>query len=95
VVIFQILMTGIFTLEGYFTLSVIMTPLILFTMWWGWSTYDHFRGLSEYVSLSSVSEVQRGEDSDEVARLRAGAGVVSWSQRSVYTLGWFCKLIIV
>ena len=76
-------MTGIFTLEQYFTLSVIMTPLILFTVWWGWTTYLHFEGISQYVSLSSVFEVQRGEDSDDVARLRAGSGVVSWSQRCV------------
>lgn len=84
VVIFQVLMTGIFTLEGYFPLSAIMTPLILFTMWWGWKEYQHFEGLSSYASLSSICEVQRGEDSDEVARLRAGAGVVSWSQRYVH-----------
>lgn len=86
IVIFQVLMTGIFTLEGYFTLSAIMTPLIFFTMWWGWSTYEHFKGLSSFVSLSSVSDVQRGEDSEDMARLRAGAGIVSWSQRSVCLL---------
>ncbi|KAG8861325.1 hypothetical protein FRC20_011487 [Serendipita sp. 405] len=80
VVIFQILMTGIFTLEKYFVLSVIMAPLILFTIWWGWTTYKHFHGLSSFVSLSSVFDVQRGEDSDAMSRLRAGAGVVSLSQ---------------
>ncbi|KAG8813472.1 hypothetical protein FRC17_001557 [Serendipita sp. 399] len=80
VVIFQVLMTGIFTLEKYWYLSVIMAPLIVFTLWWGYKEYHHFKGLSSFVSLSSVFDVQRGEDSDEVARLRAGAGVVSLSQ---------------
>ncbi|PVF96948.1 DUF221-domain-containing protein [Serendipita vermifera] len=80
VVIFQVLMTGIFTLEKYFILSVIMVPLIAFTIWWGWVTYHHFEGLSSFVSLSTVCEVERGQDSEDVARLRAGAGTVSWSQ---------------
>lgn len=80
VIIFQILMTGIFTLERYFTLSLIMAPLLIFTVWWGYRTYRHFEGLSKYVSLSSVFEVQKGEESDEIARLRAGASTVSWSQ---------------
>ncbi|KIM23091.1 hypothetical protein M408DRAFT_321498, partial [Serendipita vermifera MAFF 305830] len=80
VIIFQILMTGIFSLETYFTLGAMMLPLIAFTMWWGYTTYNYFWGLSNYVSLSTISEVQRGEDSDDVARLRQGAGSVSWSQ---------------
>ncbi|CCA67384.1 hypothetical protein PIIN_01215 [Serendipita indica DSM 11827] len=83
VVIFQVLMTGIFTLEQFFTLSAIMAPLIAFTIWWGWTTWHHFMGLSKFVSLSSVFEVQRGEDSDDVARLRAGAGTVSLSQSNL------------
>jgi hypothetical protein len=81
VVIFQVLMTGIFTLEKYFILSAIMVPLIAFTIWWGWETYHRFEGLSSYVSMSTICEVERGQDSEDVARLRAGAGNVSWSQR--------------
>lgn len=81
VVIFQVLMAGIFTLERYYTLSTLMAPLILFTIYWGYAVYHQFEGLSQFVSLSSVCEVQRGEDSDDVARLRAGVNSVNPSHR--------------
>ena len=38
--------------------------------------------LSKFVSLSSVCEVERGEETADVVRLRAGHPV-TWSQRSV------------
>ncbi|GJJ13051.1 hypothetical protein Clacol_007300 [Clathrus columnatus] len=49
-----------------------MTPLILFTLYWGWNMDQKFEPLGKYVSLSSTFEVQRGEDTDDVVRLRAG-----------------------
>ncbi|CAL1714678.1 unnamed protein product [Somion occarium] len=79
VVIFQVFMTGIFILRKSFILSSLLTPLIFATMIWSWYTYKKFKPLSKYVSLSSVSEVQRGEDSAEVVRLRSGHPV-TWSQ---------------
>lgn len=80
VVIFQTFMTGIFTLNKSYILSSLMTPLIAFTLYWGWTMEQDFRPLSEYVSLSSSFEVQRGEGSDDVLRLRAGHPV-TLSQR--------------
>lgn len=41
-----------------------------------------FQPLSSYVNLSSTFEVQRGEDTDDVVRLRAGHPV-TLSQRFV------------
>ena len=48
--------------------------------------------LSKFVSLSSVCEVERGEETADVVRLRAGHPV-TWSQRSVYLIEageWKC-----
>lgn len=86
VVIFQVLMTGIFTLKQSWYLSVLMVPLLGFTVYWTWTTDAEFRKLSRFVSLSSVCEVQRGEEADDVVRLR-GAHPVSWSQRCVWREG--------
>ncbi|KIJ56329.1 hypothetical protein M422DRAFT_219460 [Sphaerobolus stellatus SS14] len=72
ILIFQTFMTGIFTLNKFLVLSGLMTPLIAFTLYCGWTMDKEFQPLSNYVSLSSTFEVQRGEDSDDVLRLRAG-----------------------
>jgi len=85
IVIFQTFMTGIFTLNKFYVLSSLMTPLIAFTLYWGWTMDKDFHPLSSYVSLSSAFEVQRGEDSDDVVRLRAGHPV-TLSQRFVIWL---------
>ena len=78
-------MTGIFVLKKKIFFSSLMAPLIAFTCYWGWTTDGKFGPLSSYVSLSSVCEVQRGEATDEVAKLRMGHPV-SLSQRYVYIL---------
>ncbi|KAG8904236.1 hypothetical protein FRB99_002056 [Tulasnella sp. 403] len=72
IVIFQTLMTGIFVLKKKLVFSSLMAPLIAFTVYWGWTTDRDFGPLSSYVSLSSVFEVQRGEATNEVAKLRQG-----------------------
>ncbi|KAL6304476.1 hypothetical protein BKA93DRAFT_825654 [Sparassis latifolia] len=82
VVIFIVFMTGIFILKKSFVLATLLAPLLAGTLLWSWNTYKIFRPLSKYVSLSSVFEVQRGEDSAEVVRLRAGHPV-SWSQSNL------------
>ncbi|KZV93163.1 DUF221-domain-containing protein [Exidia glandulosa HHB12029] len=82
VLIFQVFMAGIFLLKQSFILASLMAPLILFTTYWTWSMDALFGPLSNFVGLSSVCEVQRGEDSDEVARLRSGHPV-SWSQSNL------------
>lgn len=82
VTIFQVLMTGIFTLRQSWVLASLMAPLLVFTVYWTWYMDSSFGPLSSFVSLSSVCEVQRGEDTDETTRLRNGHPV-SWSQRWV------------
>ncbi|KAH7090850.1 DUF221-domain-containing protein [Auriculariales sp. MPI-PUGE-AT-0066] len=82
VVIFQVFMAGIFLLKKSFYLASLMTPLILFTVYWTWSTDALFGPLSAFVGLSSVCEVQRGEEADEVRGLRHGHPV-SWSQSNL------------
>ena len=80
VVIFLIFMIGIFILKKAFVMSSLLAPLLIGTVLWSWYIYKQFRPLSKYVSLSSVSEVQRGEDTADVVRLRMGHPV-TWSQR--------------
>ena len=82
IIIYLLFMTGIFILRKSFVLSTLLVPLLGGVLIWAWYTDKKFKPLSKYVSLSSVFEVQRGEDTADVARLRTGHPV-TWSQRSV------------
>ncbi|KAF8876644.1 hypothetical protein BD779DRAFT_1804233 [Infundibulicybe gibba] len=82
VVIFLLFMTGIFTLRKSYILSSLLVPLLLGTVLWSWWVDRSFRPLSKFVSLSSVFEVQRGEETADVSRLRAGHPV-TWSQSNL------------
>ena len=87
-VLFQLFMTGLFSLQPPHILSFAMVPLLVYTVWWAWSMVHDFDGLSEYLALSSVREVQRGEEVEGVVGVREG---VPRSQRSVtgsLTLPW-------
>ncbi len=78
-IIFQLFMTGLFSLRSSYWLSLAMAPLIAYTLWWSWSMLTDFGGLSKYLALSSVCEVQRGEGADHVIGVREGE--VTRSQR--------------
>ncbi|THH27471.1 hypothetical protein EUX98_g6719 [Antrodiella citrinella] len=82
VIIFLVFMIGIFILKKAFIMSSILAPLLIGTVLWSWHMDKQFRPLSKYVSLSSVSEVQRGEDTADVVRLRVGHPV-TWSQSNL------------
>ncbi|KAL1741606.1 hypothetical protein HDZ31DRAFT_45065 [Schizophyllum fasciatum] len=82
VVIFQIFMVGFFLLKKAFIISTIMIPLIVFTVIWTWWVDRTLAPLSKFVSLSSVCEVERGEETADVVRLRAGHPV-TWSQSNL------------
>lgn len=73
-------MTGLFLLKKGYILSSFMGLLILCTFTWSVYTAKVFKPLSKSVNLSSVFEVQRGEESAELLRMRAGHPV-TWSQR--------------
>mgnify|MGYP001375900004 CR=1 FL=1 len=73
-------MIGIFTLRKSYILSSLLVPLLVGTVVWSWYVDTLLRPLSNHVSLSSVFEVQRGEETADVMRLRAGHPV-TWSQR--------------
>ena len=85
VLIFLVFMIGIFILRKSFILSSLLAPLLGGTLLWAWYEDKAFRPLSKYVNLSSVFEVQRGEDTADVLRLRHGHPV-TWSQRCVNTV---------
>jgi len=80
VIMFQVFMTGIFALKKAFVISSLVTPLLIGTVVWSWYIIKIYAPLSKHVSLSSVCEVERGEETSEVVRLRAGH-LVTWSQR--------------
>lgn len=73
-------MIGIFTLRKSYVLSSLLAPLLVGTVFWSWYIDKSLAPLSKYVSLSSVFEVQRGQETEEFVRLRAGHPV-TWSQR--------------
>ncbi|KAF8273382.1 DUF221-domain-containing protein [Lactarius quietus] len=82
VLIFLIFMSGNFVLKRSFILSSLVAPLFVFTLAWSVYISNSFNGLTKYVNLSAVFEVQRGEETEEVARLRTGHPV-SWSQSNL------------
>ena len=73
-------MTGLFSLRSSYWISSAMVPLILYTLWWSWGMFTDFGGLSKFLALSSVCEVQRGEEADHVVGVR-DEGEVTRSQR--------------
>ena len=73
-------MTGLFLLKKGVVLASLMAPLLLLTFTWSIYTARVFDSLSKNVNLSSVVEVERGEESEEVVRMREGHPV-TWSQR--------------
>ncbi|KAF8066835.1 hypothetical protein FPV67DRAFT_1416983 [Lyophyllum atratum] len=82
VVIFLLFMIGIFTLRQSYIISSLLVPLLIGTIVWSYHIDKTFKPLSKYVSLSSVSEVQRGEETADVMRLKAGHPV-TWSQSNL------------
>jgi hypothetical protein len=81
-VIFLLFMTGFFLLQESFTVASILGVLLFCVLWWTWFIDKKFKPLSKFVSLSSVFEVERGEEGEEVVRLRAGHPV-TWSQSNL------------
>jgi calcium permeable stress-gated cation channel len=73
-------MMGFFILKKAYVMSGLVAPLLAGTLLWSWYIDKTFKPLSEFVSLSSVFEVQRGEETADVVRLRTGHPV-TWSQR--------------
>ncbi|KAG5645965.1 hypothetical protein DXG03_004757 [Asterophora parasitica] len=82
VVIFLVFMIGIFTLRKSYIISSLLVPLLVGTVVWSWYIDKNLKPLSKFVSLSSVYEVQRGEETADVLRLKAGHPV-TWSQSNL------------
>ncbi|KAL7418593.1 hypothetical protein Q5752_007051 [Cryptotrichosporon argae] len=64
--IFQLFMTGLFSLRGNYYFTLAMAPLLLYTLWWSWTMFRDFGPLGRYLALSSVCEVERGEEAERV-----------------------------
>ena len=85
VVIFILFMIGIFTLRKALVLSLLLLPLLGGTVVWAWYVDGRFERLSRHVALRSVYEVERGEEAEDVMRIREGHPV-TWSQRYFFFL---------
>ena len=73
-------MIGILTLRQCYIMSSLLVPLVLGTAAWSWYIHKTFRPLSYAVCLSSVCEVERGEEVADFVMLREGHPVTR-SQR--------------
>jgi len=82
VIIFLVFMTGIFILKQAYVMSTVLAPLLVGTILWSWYVDKTLKPLSTFVSLSSVFEVERGEETADVVRLREGHPV-TWSQSNL------------
>ncbi|KAJ6551627.1 hypothetical protein B0H19DRAFT_1158348 [Mycena capillaripes] len=89
VMIFLTFMTGFFLLQNTYAssklsyfITIMLAPLLVGTVLWSWYVEKALKPLSEFVSLSSVFEVERGEETADVTRLRAGHPV-TWSQSNL------------
>lgn len=65
-ILFQTFVTGLFSLRKLFHLTIFMLPLLGYTMWWGYTMMNDFTPLGEHTALSSICDVQRGEEMEGV-----------------------------
>lgn len=65
-ILFQVFVTGLFSLRKLFHLTFFMIPLLSYTTWWGYTMMNDFTPLGEHTALSSICDVQRGEEMEGV-----------------------------
>lgn len=79
---FQLFMTGLFALREAALLTLLMIPLLLFTLYVAWTLHTRFHPLATYVNLAQAAEVKRTQENgttyeagalaSDVERLRKG-----------------------
>lgn len=69
-------MFGLFALREAALLTLLMLPLILFTLYASWSLHQRFSPLTEYVNLAQAAEVKRASANGEGYEAGALAGDV-------------------
>ncbi|GAA5902674.1 hypothetical protein JCM6882_004039 [Rhodosporidiobolus microsporus] len=75
--IFQIFMLGLFTVRKAFLLSVLMTPLLISTIYTVWRLGETYGPFSRFVNLSQACEAAHGVGAEDVVKLRQGHPVTS------------------
>ncbi|BEI86180.1 hypothetical protein CcaverHIS002_0604670 [Cutaneotrichosporon cavernicola] len=65
--LFQVFVTGLFSLRKKPTAVLFMVALLVYTSWWGYVMNRDFTPLSDYTALSNICEVQNGEGAGDVA----------------------------
>ncbi|KAK3497417.1 uncharacterized protein B0T23DRAFT_333249 [Neurospora hispaniola] len=64
--VFQLTMSGYLALRKAFTAALLVSPLLIITVWYGYSFRRHFEPLTKFIALRSI---KRGEDMGENAIL--------------------------
>ncbi|EIW76004.1 DUF221-domain-containing protein [Coniophora puteana RWD-64-598 SS2] len=72
IVIFQLFMIGILTLNKSIIMPAMLGILVVVTVVWSYQIDKSFKPLSKAVCLSSVFEVERGEETEDVLLMREG-----------------------
>ncbi|KAK1829995.1 hypothetical protein QBC39DRAFT_120853 [Podospora conica] len=70
-VVFQLTMSGYLALQSAFTVALLVLPLLVATVWYGYAFKRQFEPLTRFISLRSIKQ---GEDEDDAAA--AGQAVV-------------------
>ncbi|GMK59469.1 hypothetical protein CspeluHIS016_0800750 [Cutaneotrichosporon spelunceum] len=65
--LFQVFVTGLFSLRKKPTAVLFMVALLTYTAWWGFVMNRDFKPLSAYTALCNICEVQNGEGAGDVA----------------------------
>lgn len=71
ITIFQVFMTGLFTVRQAWMLAIIMIPCMMLTVYTAYKMHSLYRPLARFVNLSQACEAQRGAGG-EVMKLRRG-----------------------
>ncbi|KAL2021369.1 hypothetical protein VTK56DRAFT_7234 [Thermocarpiscus australiensis] len=62
-VVFQLTMSGYLALRSAFTVALLIGPLFVATLWYGWSFRRRMEPLTRFISLRSIKRAEDGEGS--------------------------------
>lgn len=65
-VVFQLTMSGYLALRKAFTVALLVVPLFVATLWYGWGFRRRVEPLTKFISLRSVKRADDGEEGESV-----------------------------
>ncbi|KAK4098574.1 DUF221-domain-containing protein [Parathielavia hyrcaniae] len=82
--VFQLTMSGYLALRKAFTVALLVVPLLVATLWYGWGFRKRVEPLTRFISLRSINRASEGGDSAILDEDFAGQGA---EQREVLRRG--------